>query len=204
MTSTPPESEAAESMNPATWLEEHGDYLYGYAMKRVRDGHAAEELVQEALLTALERQETFEGRSTVRTWLVGILKYKVLQYYRSESRGSGDVGDDLSGDFVESQFTKMGKWKKGPANWGQRPEAVPEAAEFREILEDCLFKLPDRTAEAFLLCEQQKLNGEKLSRVLEASVSQVYVILHRARAALRKCLELNWFGGKESKEDERR
>ncbi len=189
-----------ETVNPEMWLTEYGDYLYGYAMKRVSDEHVAEELVQEALLTALEKRDTFEGRSSTRTWLVGILKFKVLHHYREKGRGAEEITEALGGELVDSQFNKLGKWKKGPANWGDQPGDGAEAEELRAVLADCLLKMPSRVAEALMLYEQQSLDGEKLAKVLEATTSQIYVMLHRARAALRKCMEMNWFSGKSGKE----
>ncbi len=188
------ESCAVANTDPETWLEEHGDILYACAMGRVHDEHVAEELVQETLMTAIERRATFEGRSTVRTWLVGILRFKVLQYFQQSSRRRETITDVIGPELVESQFTKLGKWKTDPQNWGQDPSNPPEVEELRGVLEQCLLKLPNRVAEAFLLVEQGEMACEQLGELLKATASNVYVMLHRARAALRKCLERNWFG----------
>jgi len=182
-------------MKPEAWLEEHGDCLYAYAIRRVRNVNAAEDLVQDTLLAAIESKDTFAGASSERTWLVGILKHKILQRYRRVVRDKRDIQDDIDPAFVEGLFSRRGTWKSGPGGWGGDPDSVPEAEEFRRALAECLFKLPRRIAEAFLLAEQHHLTTENLCQVLEVSATNVYAMLYRARSALRQCLERGWFGG---------
>ncbi|UCD76004.1 MAG: sigma-70 family RNA polymerase sigma factor [Phycisphaerales bacterium] len=196
----PGSAAAGNSMNPEFWLEEHGDCLFAYAAARVRDESTAEDLVQETLLAALESWATFAGKSSVRTWLVGILKNKILQHYRKDARQGGEIPEDLDPAVVEEQFNRLGKWKKSPAGWGRDPEKLPESDEFRRVLRDCLARLPGRVSEAFVLAEQHCLSTEKLCQILKASATNIYAMLYRARTALRTCLEHNWFRGKAGKE----
>ena len=81
----PNESPRASSANPERWVDEHGD-LYRYALVRVRRTEVAEDLVQETLLAAVRSREKFGGRSSERSWLVGILKNKIVDYYRKLGR----------------------------------------------------------------------------------------------------------------------
>jgi RNA polymerase sigma-70 factor (ECF subfamily) len=159
----------------------------------VRDESTAEDLVQETLLAGMESRERFAGKSSIRTWLVGILKNKILQHYRRDARKEQELTDAMDPAVVEDLFGKMGKWKTGPKAWAKNPDAVPESDEFRRILLACLQALPGRVAEAFLFAEQHSLTTEKLCKVLKASATNVYAMLYRARTALRQCLERNWF-----------
>ncbi|MHC5028944.1 MAG: sigma-70 family RNA polymerase sigma factor [Planctomycetota bacterium] len=196
-------SAAEVSSDPETWLEDHGDALYAYAVKRVRTADVAEELVQETLLAAITSYEAFEGRSTLRTWLTGILRNKILQHHRTASRSRETRFSELAEQGVEGQFTDRGKWRKGPGRWGGRPDRMQEDEEFLGVLERCLSKLPPRIAEAFLLVEQQQLTTDDVKSVLGATAANIHVMLYRARSGLRQCLERNWFGGSAGSTDGR-
>jgi RNA polymerase sigma-70 factor (ECF subfamily) len=189
-----PKAADEAALNPETWLDEHGDVLFGYAMSRVRDAHTAEELVQETLVAAIAGRDAFAGRSAVQTWLVGILRHKILQHFRRKDPRFTELEGTLGAETTEAQFNKMGKWRTSPEPWGGDPAAVPETEEFRAVLQHCLGRLPARVAEAFLMAEQNQISGENLSKILQTTATNVYVMLHRARAALRQCLERNWFG----------
>ena len=84
------------SPDPGKWLDDHGDYLFKYASFRLRDDTAAEDAVQETFLAALKAYERFEGRGSERTWLVGILKHKIIDHFRKASREAplGEGADD--------------------------------------------------------------------------------------------------------------
>jgi RNA polymerase sigma-70 factor (ECF subfamily) len=180
-------------IDPESWLDRHGDALYAYARQRVRDEHLAEELVQETLVTAIDRLESFRRASSVRTWLIGILRHKLLQHFREAGRERRQIVDELGPEVVDDQFERSGYWKAGPKKWLIQPQGGPEREEFQRAFRECLAKLPARTRDAFLLSEHHQLNGEKLSKILGISATNVYVMLHRARSALRSCLERNWF-----------
>ena len=179
----------------ASWLEEHGDVLYAYALARVKRSEVAEDLVQETLLAAISAYERFEGQSTIRTWLTGILRHKILNPYRSRSKAPLPADDLLSPSVTEDQFGRTGKWKKGmaPREWTSS-ENDGDAVELGKALSWCLGKLPPRVAEAFVLGEQHGIPVEEIGKMLGITATNVYVMRHRARAALRRCLEHRWFG----------
>ncbi|MCI0366436.1 MAG: sigma-70 family RNA polymerase sigma factor [Phycisphaerales bacterium] len=185
------------------WLDEHGDYLFAFAMKRIQNAHTAEDLVQETLLAAMTAQGSFEARSTVRSWLVGILKHKIGDYIRANARENPAKGrahetepmsEENLATWGESQFSARGKWKVRPGKWSSDPTVETERAELGRVLDDCLDKLPSNTAEVFLLSESRGHSAESVSKVLGLSTTNIGVILYRARMALRRCLELSWFG----------
>jgi RNA polymerase sigma-70 factor, ECF subfamily len=184
-----------QPIDPDRWVNEHGDALYGYAMLRLRDPDAAAEVVQETFLEALRGQSRFEGRSSERTWLISILKHKVIDHFRRRSRieqrsGQGEVADFESAEF----FDQRGAWKVSFGRWGELPEAEVERAEFWEVFRTCLAELPPSYAEAFTLSELEGLSGPEICKLLEITPTNLWARLHRARMLLRRSLEARWFG----------
>jgi RNA polymerase sigma-70 factor (ECF subfamily) len=197
----------AQSPDPALWVDRHGNYLFKYAMFRLRDAAVAEDAVQETLLAALQAYEKFEGRGSERTWLVGILKHKVTDCFRRMSREQ-PIGQVEGEDFEHAElFMQTGEWvghwvaaaepdkaaQLGPHEWGATPEALLQQDEFREVFSNCLSPLPQRIASAFTLREVDGLTSEEICDLLGVTVNNLWVMLHRARAHLRRCIEVNWF-----------
>jgi RNA polymerase sigma-70 factor, ECF subfamily len=182
------------SAGPAIrWLEEHGDALYSYALARVRDTHAAEDLVQETLLAGIRSAGGFEGRSAERSWLIGILRHKLLDHLR---RGLRERPLPESGpDGMDDLFDRRGRWKAPPSRWDADPQALAETAEFRDVLARCLSRLPARMAHLFWLREAEDVETADLCARLNVTPANAWAILHRARSGLRKCLTVHWFGG---------
>ena len=179
---------------PEDWLAEHGDALYRHAYFRLRDRMAAEDMVQETLLAAMKGHERFAGRSSERTWLIGILNNKVVDFLRKQARehslDQADLGDEeLEGLLFEAD----GHWRHAPSAWGD-PDAAFEQTAFWKAFTKCLEELPARQAQAFTLCEVDGIGGAEAGKVLGVSTTNIWVILHRARLRLRECLEINWFG----------
>jgi len=183
--------------DPQVWLDQHGDALYRFAMMRVRSEETAEDLVQETLLAALRARSGFAGRSAERTWLIAILKNKIVDHFRRASREVPLENELPSDSVVDEQFRgdPEDHWTEPPAAWNQ-PEMAMEQAEFWQILQHCLKGLPDQQSRAFLLCEMDGLSTNELCKALNASTSNVWVLLHRARLRLRDCLAQHWFDRK--------
>ncbi len=177
---------------PEVWLDEHGDALYRYARFRLNDSAVAEDLVQETLLAALQAQDSFAGRSTERTWLIGILKNKLIDHLRKAGR---EITIDVeSDDDLDALFDTASQvhWRTPPSVW-DNPLAALEQKQFWAVFSDCLGELPARQAQAFTLCEIEGLDGGEACKVLGVTATNVWVLLHRARLRLRGCLENNWF-----------
>ena len=173
------------------WLTEHGDALYRYAQQRVRNPDVAEDLVQETLLAALASREGFAGRSAERTWLIGILKHKLVDHLRISIRQQPLTELQSEGDL--DPFDKNGRWKMRVLKWQCDPHETVEKAEFQKVLARCLSKLPPRIAQVFWLHEAESMSSKELCKELEISPTNVWTILHRARLRLQRCLSLNWF-----------
>ena len=175
------------------------DYLFNYAMKRLRDLTDAEDVVQETFLATLKGGKIFAGRSVERSWLVGILKNKICDHYRRASRETRFTdlefySDEESGRFVAEGLRK-GAWihELGPREWPNPRESL-DNEEFWQTYRDCSGKLPKNIAAVFNLREVDDLDSKGICRLLNISEKNLWVMLHRARMALRRCLEINWFG----------
>jgi RNA polymerase sigma-70 factor (ECF subfamily) len=180
--------------DPDRWVDEHADALYGYALLRLRDADLAAEVVQETFLEAIKARSRFLGRSTERTWLVGILKHKIIdQFRRRATRGRGVGGDDAPGPDLDDFFDARGTWRDPIARWTDRPERDLERVEFWEIFRACLAELPPNHAEAFTLIELEGLSGPEVCNLLEITPTNLWARLHRARLQLRKSLQARWF-----------
>jgi RNA polymerase sigma-70 factor, ECF subfamily len=186
--------------DPATWLDRHGDVLYRFALLRVRIPAVAEDLVQETLLAALRAREHFAGQAAEQTWLIAILKNKIVDHFRRGTREAALPEGDDPDAVIDALFNAADHWAQPAARWGE-PEATLEQTEFWRVLRDCLAGLPPRQAQAFALTEFDGLDTASLCKVLGASTSNVWVLLHRARLRLRECLDDNWFGGAVAEKD---
>jgi RNA polymerase sigma-70 factor (TIGR02943 family) len=173
---------------PGEWLSRYGDALYRYALHRLRRPHEAEEAVQETLLAALKARGDFQGRSHPRTWLMGILKRKVLDRLRATAREARWA--DPAG--LDAWFDARGKWRKAPGSWDD-PAAAAERSEFWRVVRRCLARLPARMAEAFTLRTLDDREPAEVCRELAISPGNLWVLLHRARLQLVQCLDLHWF-----------
>ncbi|MBD3392186.1 MAG: sigma-70 family RNA polymerase sigma factor [Chitinivibrionales bacterium] len=180
-------------MKPKTdaWVENHGDALFAYALSRVSDRSVAEDLVQETFLGALQVRDSFEERSSERTWLTGILKHKILDYYRRSHRGIAEKTEHT--DDPDTLFDKAGRWRNSPENWGETPEDLLGRREFIDALRACIRALPDNQRAAFLAREIDGFSGEDICKKLAVTATNLWVMLYRARDRLRRCLTENWF-----------
>ncbi|MCI0450978.1 MAG: sigma-70 family RNA polymerase sigma factor [Candidatus Latescibacteria bacterium] len=176
----------APSRDPSRWVDEHGDALFRFAVLRVRDADLAADLVQDTLLSALKGIGGFRGGSSVRTWLTGILKHKIIDYYRRNR--SEVLHSDLApeGDELAHAESLRSSWKESPSS-------LVENREFWSVLTGCLDGLPEAHRRAFSMREFDGLSGEEIRKVLDVTPTNLWVMLHRARTKLRRCLESNWF-----------
>lgn len=182
--------------DPSEWVDRYGDFLFRYAMLRLRDRSAAEDLVQETFLAALTARGSFSGNSSESTWLVGILKHKIADHFRRQARET-PLGD---GDFREhpdsSSFDGSGHWASGPTDWGGNPADLYRERKFLEKFMECLSVLSPNHANAFTLREIEGADAGEICKVLNVTETNLWVILHRARMQLRRCLETRWFNRK--------
>ncbi|HMP77633.1 MAG TPA: sigma-70 family RNA polymerase sigma factor [Kiritimatiellia bacterium] len=183
-------------VDPDRWVELYADYLYRFAIVRVRDHHTARDLVQDTLLAGLKARDRYQGAAAERTWLTGILKNKIVDYYRRGRREAllGDLVDDTADSPLA--FNERGHWQSGPTTpkeWSEEQVAHMDRPEFWRRFEDCAEKLPEQTRRAFVMREVDGLETEEICAALSISPQNFWTIMHRARASLRRCLEVHWF-----------
>jgi RNA polymerase sigma-70 factor (ECF subfamily) len=177
-------------------LAEHRTYLLRYARLQLRNDAWAEDAVSETLLAALTKPQSFGNRSQLKTWLVGILKHKVIDILRQRQREvqlACDPDGDGSEELEALAFKADGHFMHEPADWGD-PEQELNTRQFFMVLETCTEKLPAAMARVFLMREWLEMPSEEICKELQLTPTNLYVQLHRARLRLRECLDLNWFG----------
>ncbi len=178
-------------MDPNYWVDTYGDGLYRYAMSRLRNAAQAEDAVQETLLAALKARHAFAGKSTVRTWLFSILRHKVIDQIRLDCKENA-IRADSEQTALEDLFERNGHYKVVPQPWRTDPRTVAERQEFWQHLENCLANGQKRLTQIFTLRELNGLDRDEICKIMQISTSNYWVMLHRARLALRACLERHW------------
>jgi RNA polymerase sigma-70 factor (ECF subfamily) len=175
-------------------VEAQRSYLLRYASLQLRDQAAAEDAVQETLVAALAGEKSFGGRSNLRTWLTGILKHKIIDTIRRSTREATLVREPLGElDDLDALFIADGHWAEPPSAWSD-PDASLEQKQFFAALEQCLAGLPAKTAQAFMMREHLGLDASEICKELGVTSTHYWVLLYRARVALRECLQSSWFG----------
>ena len=197
------EEDKKHTLNPAHWIDRYSDYLYSYAYSRLRKEEVAQDLVQDTFFSALRAKDTFLQNASEKTWLVSILKRKIIDYYRKKSTQNElnildkpvEGEDGAIGYFFENQASQPGHWTSSasPNQWGRTFETSVESDEFINILRTCLTKLPEKTAAAFVMKNMEGLDTEEICKELNITQSNYWVMMHRAKLALRDCMEKNWF-----------
>lgn len=185
-----------QRLQPEKWLDAHGDVLYRYALAKTGRADIAEDLVQETLLAAWQGRGSFQGSASERAWLLGICRHKTLDHFRKARRGEASAFDStLECPEDEEFFTAAGSWRHPPDAWAADPLNEAEAEGFWHALLDCVSQLPEAQRESFLLQALSELEPAEASGALSVSINHLYVLLHRARLRVRRCLDKHWFGG---------
>lgn len=177
-------------------LEVQRGYLLRVARLQLRDTALAEDVVQDTLTAALTAQSGFTGKSSVKTWLTGILKHKIVDAIRKKQRepvAASSLDDEADLEDFEGLFRENGAWQAPPADWGD-PEQALNRRQFFDMMDFCLEKLPPNTARVFMMREVMELESDEICKELAITANNLWVILYRARMSLRECLELHWFG----------
>ena len=180
-------------IDPNLWVDTYGDGLFSYAMFRVENTLLAEELVQETFVAALGARTGFTGRSSEKTWFYSILKNKIYDHFRQKYKELLVADDELDGLMADGYFDDRGSWKTMPGRWEENPQRKFEEKEFLTVLKKCMDYLPLKQGHAFFMRELDELSNEEICKVLGVSPTNYWVLMHRARLGIRKCLENKWF-----------
>ena len=178
-------------------LDAHRSYLLRVARLQLRNDELAEDVVQDTLLAALQGAAGFSGKSSVKTWLTGILKHKIVDAIRRKTSAPEltTLEEESQIDDFDALFDSTGHWENPPADWGN-PESDLERREFFDMMDFCLEKLPPNTARVFMMREVMELGSDEICKELSITSTNLWVIMYRARVSLRECLERNWFATK--------
>ncbi len=173
-------------------------YLMRFARLQLRNDAWAEDAVSETMLAAIAKPQSFAGQSQLKTWLVGILKHKVVDALRANLRevNASDLQGDREGDELDAiGFKADGHFAEHPANWGN-PDQDLGQKQFMTVMDACVSKLPPAQGRLFLMREWLEMDADEVCKELGITATNLYVQLHRARLRLRECLELHWFAQK--------
>jgi len=179
----------------ASEIETHRRYLLRVAQLQLRDPDLAQDVVQDTLVAALTAAAGFDQRSSLRTWLTGILKHKIVDAIRRKQKAPVPLSvldDEGALDDFDALFKPSGSWDAPPADWGD-PGAALDQREFFDVLELCLEQLPPQAGRVFVMREVMGLETDEICKELAITANNLWVILYRARVALRACLEKRWF-----------
>ncbi|MEM6855497.1 MAG: sigma-70 family RNA polymerase sigma factor [Planctomycetota bacterium] len=179
----------SDADNPQEWLDDHGDALFAYAWRRLGQRELAEDVVQDTLLAAWKHRDTFRGQATRRTWLIAILRRRIIDERRRKARRPALTVLPSADEW----FSPKGRWLTKPQAWNADPADHCEKGDLQRVLARCIDGLPEDQAEAFKLRAMREISTQDCCNQLNVSTSNLGVRLYRARLALRRCLELNWF-----------
>lgn len=179
-------------INPNKWIDLYADYLYNYTVSRVNDKDMAQDLVQDTFLAALKSMKNFKGEASERTWLISILKRKIIDHYRkvNSNKGKAEVRityndeSETEGDWLEERVADP---------FDKTAEDTMQNAELGDAIFNCLSKLPQKQAEVFRMKSIEGLETDFICNELNITASNLWVIIHRARTAMAACLKENWF-----------
>ena len=185
-------SPITHTLDPMKWIDNYSNYLFRYTIVRVNNHEVSKDLVQETFFSGLKSAKNFEGKATERTWLISILKRKIIDHYRktNSKKGQAEVrmnfynDGENEGDWIEERV---------PQSWDNEVEKKIENKELQHQIDLCVDKLPKKYAMVFRMKTIQEIDTEVICKELGISSSNLWVIIHRARMQLRKCLEDNWF-----------
>lgn len=183
---------AKHTLDPNKWIELYADYLYNYAITRVDGQELAKDLVQETFFSGIKGQDNFRGQASERTWLISILKRKIIDHYRKINSAKGQ--QEIRMSFYE-EGGKRGNWieERVPQSWGNEASKEIENEELKEALQTCINNLPEKYRIVFLLKTVQQYETDEICNELDITPSNLWVIIHRARLQLRNCMEKKWF-----------
>ncbi len=177
----------------ATAVQALRPQLLRFAQAQLRNAAWAEDAVSDTVLAALAKPQAFAGQSQLKTWLVGILKHKLVDQIRRHSREVSATTDEDDEDIDGLLFRDDGGWREAPAEWGD-PEATLGRREFFEVLEVCVEQLPGVQGRIFMMREWLELDTGEICKELGITTTNAWVLLHRARLRLQMCLQERWFG----------
>ena len=180
---------------PEDWVDQYGDYLYRYAVMRLKDPIAAQDVLQETYIAGFKGIDKFDGRVDIKYWLRGILRNKIVDYIRKAVRETPyedplEVQDDDG--ISHNKMKYFGIPSSDPMPWEFEPHHAYEETEFWTIFRNCVDQLNDRNRQAYVLKELEGLKTEEVCEIMNITPNNLWVVIHRARNELKSLLEKHW------------
>ena len=179
------------TIDPNKWIDLYSDYLFNYTISRVSDREIAKDLIQDTFIAGLKSMKNFKGDASERTWLISILKRKIIDHYRkiNSNKGKAEVrmtysSEENEGDWLEERVADP---------FDKTAEDAIENTELGDAIYDCLGKLPEKQAKIFKMKTILNYETEAICNELDITASNLWVIIHRARVAMADCMQKNWF-----------
>lgn len=178
------------SFNPNEWVKKYADALYAYTVVRVSDTGIAEDIVQDTFLSAWKARDSYQGQASEKNWLYAICKNKIIDHYRKQSRNIVQLSNKEEGLY----FDEVEHWSQEahPKEWGMDYDQPVETKEFYSVLNMCKEKLKDIQQAVFVMKYMEDLDADEICKALNITSSNYWVLVHRAKLHLRKCMEKNW------------
>jgi|SRR3990172_3952106 len=180
-------------------VRRHGRALLRFTRVFVRDEAVAEEVVQDTWIAVLEGLDGFEGRASFKTWLFRILANRARTRAAREGRSVpfsalANREDDESA-LGSDRFDGAGMWRDPPIGWtDETPERLALEAETRAVMEAAVQALPPAQRAVIVLRDEDGLEAEEICNLLDLTVTNQRVLLHRARTRVRQALEAHMRG----------
>ncbi|MBT8265027.1 MAG: sigma-70 family RNA polymerase sigma factor [Bacteroidia bacterium] len=183
---------SGHKIEPNGWIDRYSDYLFNYTITRVSDRETAQDLVQDTFFAGLKSMKNFKGEASERTWLISILKRKIIDHYRkiNSKKGQAEVRVNFSYD-AENEGNWLEERVKDP--FDKTAEDTMVNTELGLAIHDCIGKLPEKQARVFKMKTLLGYETEAICNELDITASNLWVIIHRARTAMASCLEKNWY-----------
>ena len=182
---------SANTLNPGSWVDKYSDYLYNYTIVRVNDHEIAQDLISETFLAGLKSKDNFKGEASERTWLISILKRKIIDHYRKINSNKGKAEVRVSYSDTESEGDWLEERVSDP--FDKTAEDTMENEELGMAIFGCLDGLPEKQATIFRMKTIDGFDTETICNEFQITPSNLWVIIHRARKAMADCLEKSWF-----------
>lgn len=179
------------TIDPNKWIDLYSDYLFNYTITRVSDREIAQDLVQETFFAGLKSMKNFKGEASERTWLISILKRKIIDHYRKINSNKGKAEVRINYNDSESEGDWLEERVADP--FDKNAEDNLQNNELGDAIQNCLNKLPIKQAEIFRMKTVLNYETEVICNELKITASNLWVIIHRARTAMADCLKANWF-----------
>lgn len=182
---------STHTLHPETWVDRYSDYLYNYTIVRVNDHVMAQDLISETFLAGLKSKKNFKGNASERTWLIAILKRKIIDFYRKKNskKGQAEVHIDYNDDEMEGDWLE----ERAEDTIYKTAEENLENNELGLAILECLDTLDERQASIFKMKTIDNFETEAICNEFDITPSNLWVIIHRARKTMANCLEKNWF-----------